>query len=99
MVCAVTISTLAGVSMTVSPNRLALCATALSGVTGIPASALGFDPATLPGIGGARTGLGAEGASAPRYGFLTFPGCFGRSPETRIGGRLVWPCPACDCLG
>jgi hypothetical protein len=52
--------------MTGSPNRLALCATALSGVIGIPASALGFDPATLPGIGVVRTGLGAVGASAPR---------------------------------
>src|SRR6516225_10180553 len=61
MVCAVTTSTLAGVSMTGSPKRLALCATALSGVIGIPASALGFDPATLPGTGGVDTGLGAEG--------------------------------------
>ncbi len=59
-------TTLAGVWITGSPNRLALCATALSGVIGIPASAPELDPATLPGIGGVRSGLGAEGASAPR---------------------------------
>ena len=71
--------------MTGNPSRLALVATVPSGVMGIPAKRLG----------GAGSVFGAAGAGAPAYGFLTFPRCFGRFPDTLIGGRC--PCPGTAC--
>jgi hypothetical protein len=55
-------STLAGVSMTGKPSRLALLATPCIGVAGIPESALG-DAAPGLGTGGPASVFGADGAA------------------------------------
>ena len=72
-------STDAGVSITGRPSRLALVATVLSGVAGIPAK----PGAGATGGAGAPCGVGAAGAGCV---FLTARLTL-RFPDTLIGGR------------
>jgi hypothetical protein len=78
----------AGVSMTGSPNRVALVATPLSGVIGMPASAWLADGPT-PGDGGAA----AVDNRPP--GFLARACGFLRGASILTGGSVPWFCATC----
>src|ERR1700733_12568132 len=98
MVCLVTMSTDAGVSMTGSPNRVALAATALSGVMGIPASAWPVDgpsPGDGPVDGPAPGDGGAVVVDNRPPGFLALACGFLRGASIWTWGRLPWFCATC----
>ncbi|HTZ02432.1 MAG TPA: hypothetical protein VMC05_08875 [Xanthobacteraceae bacterium] len=82
-------STEAGVSMTGNPSRLALAATPLSGVAGMPESA---SPGAGPGFGAGDPAwlFGAAGAAPAGCGCFTLPRLIGRRPETLICGSFFW---------